>query len=199
MNLLFAETLRRLRTERGLSQKQLGEQLFVYHSTISRWENGSRLPDAAMIPRLAKCLDVDANTLFHFAEKSDEIPQIIIVDDNEVILAHGLSVLETVLPDASVTGFTSSVEAIEYAKMNCVALAMLDIELGRSSGLELCNRLVEINSCTNIVFLTAYADYSLDAWKTDASGFMLKPLTPESVKEQMKKLRYPFWTCSAYE
>ena len=199
MNLLFAETLRKLRTERGLSQKQLGEQLFVYHSTISRWENGSRLPDAAMIPRLAKCLCIDANTLFQFAAKSEEIPQIIIVDDNEVILAHGISVLETVMPDAEVTGFTSSVEVIEYAKTNCVALAMLDIELGRSSGLELCNRLVEINPCTNIVFLTAYADYSLDAWKTDASGFMLKPLTPESVKEQMKKLRYPFWTCSSYE
>ena len=60
MNMLFAENLRRLRTERGLSQKQLGEQLFVYHSTVARWESGSRLPDAAMIPRLARCLGVDA-------------------------------------------------------------------------------------------------------------------------------------------
>ena len=32
-----AETLRKLRTERGLTQKQLGNQLFVYHSTIARW------------------------------------------------------------------------------------------------------------------------------------------------------------------
>ena len=194
MNLLFAETLRKLRTERGLSQKQLGKQLFVYHSTVARWENGSRLPDAAMIPRLAKCLDVDANTLFHLAANSDEIPNIIIVDDNEVILAHGLSVLGEVIPDAAITGFTGSVEVIEYAKMNRVSLAVLDIELGTASGLELCHRLLEINPCTNIVFLTAYADYSLDAWKTEASGFMLKPMTPESVKEQMKKLRYPFWT-----
>lgn len=44
----------------------------------------------------------------------------------------------------------------------------------------------------NIVFLTAYPDYAVDAWKTEASGFMLKPLTPESVKEQLNKLRYPF-------
>jgi DNA-binding LytR/AlgR family response regulator len=85
-------------------------------------------------------------------------------------------------------------EVIEYAKMNRVSLAVLDIELGTASGLELCHRLLEINPCTNIVFLTAYADYSLDAWKTEACGFMLKPMTPESVKEQMKKLRYPFWT-----
>jgi transcriptional regulator with XRE-family HTH domain len=189
---LFAETLRKLRTERGLSQKQLGKQLFVYHSTVARWENGSRLPDAAMIPRLAKCLDVDVNTLFHLAANSDEIPNIIIADDNEVILAHGLSVLGEVIPDAAITGFTGSVEVIEYAKMNRVSLAVLDIELGTASGLELCHRLLEINPCTNIVFLTAYADYSLDAWKTEASGFMLKPMTPESVKEQLKKLRIPF-------
>ena len=61
MNFLFAETLKKLREERGLSQKQLGQQMFVNHSTIARWENASRLPDAAMILRLAKCLGVDAN------------------------------------------------------------------------------------------------------------------------------------------
>ena len=83
-------------------------------------------------------------------------------------------------------------EAIEYAKKNRVALAILDIELGTSSGLDLCKTLLEINSRTNIVFLTAYANYSLDAWKTEASGFMLKPLTAENMREQLKKLRYPF-------
>ena len=192
MNILFAETLRKLRTERGLSQKQLGEQLFVYHSTVARWESGSRLPDAAMIPRLARCLGVDANTLFCLAAESDETPNVIMVDDNEVILSHGLTVLGEVMPSAAITGFIRSVEAIEYAKMNRVALAVLDIELGTASGLDLCRRLLEINSCTNVVFLTAYADYSLDAWNTEASGFMLKPLTPAGVREQLKKLRYPF-------
>ena len=70
-------------------------------------------------------------------------------------------------------------------------LALLDIEIGNSSGLDLCRKLHEINPTTNVVFLTAYANYSLDAWKTAASGFLLKPLTPEGVKEQLEKLRYP--------
>ena len=84
------------------------------------------------------------------------------------------------------------VEAIEYTKVNHVALAVLDIELGTGSGLELCRRLLEINPCTNVVFLTAYADYSLDAWETEASGFMLKPLTPEGVKAQLKSCAIRF-------
>ena len=199
MNTLFAETLRKLRTERGLTQKQLGDQLFVYNSTIARWESGTRLPDSMMIPRLANCLGVDANTLFRLAAHSDEIPNVIMVDDNEVILSHGLTVLGKVIPNAAITGFTKPVEAIEYTRVNRVALAVLDIELGTGSGLELCRRLLEINPCTNVVFLTAYADYSLDAWETEASGFMLKPLTPEGVKAQLKKLRYPFWMGGADE
>ncbi len=199
MNTLFAETLRKLRRERGLTQKQLGDQLFVYNSTIARWESGTRLPDSVMIPRLAKCLGVDANTLFRLAADSDEIPNVIMVDDNEIILSHGLTVLGKVIPNAAITGFTMPVEAIEYTRVNRVALAVLDIELGTGSGLELCRRLLEINPCTNVVFLTAYADYSLDAWETEASGFMLKPLTPEGVKAQLKKLRYPFWTGGADE
>ena len=43
-----------------------------------------------------------------------------------------------------------------------------------------------------VVFLTAYADYALDAWKTEASGFILKPLTVEGIKEQLKRLHYLF-------
>ena len=192
MNAAFAETLRKLRAEKGLSQKDLGQLLFVSHSTISHWENGSRLPDTTMIPRLAKCFGVDANTLFQLTAQSEDSPNVIMVDDSKVILSDGLAVLEQVMPNATITGFIWPLEAIEYAKMNRVALAILDIELGTSSGLELCRTLLEINSRTNIVFLTAYADYSLDAWETEASGFLLKPLTPEGVRQQLKKLRYPF-------
>ena len=191
MSAKFSETLRKLREERGLSQKQLGKQMFVNHSTIARWENGTRLPDAAMISRLAKCLGVDTNTLFLLAAESEDSPNVIMVEDSRVILTEGLTVLGDVMPNATITGFIWPLEAIEYAKANRIALAVLDIELGTASGLDLCRTLLEINPRTNVVFLTAYPDYSLDAWNTDACGFMVKPLTPEGVKEQLKKLRYP--------
>ena len=45
--------------------------------------------------------------------------------------------------------------------------------------------------------MTAYPDYALDAWKTEAVGFMVKPMTPEGVREQLKKLRNPFLTGGA--
>ena len=103
MNAKFSETLRKLREEKGLSQKQLGKQMFVNHSTIARWENGTRLPDAAMISRLAKCLGVDTNTLFRLAAESEESPNVIMVEDSKVILTEGLTVLGDVMPNATIT------------------------------------------------------------------------------------------------
>ena len=194
MNMLFADTLKKLRTEKGLSQRELAEKMYVTRTAITKWENGNRLPDAAMIKRLSEVLGVDVNTLLSAVAESDEYPNIILLDDNAVILNGGLSIIEEVIPNASVTGFTKPSEAIDFAKANRVALAFLDIEMGAVSGLDVCRDLLEINPHTNVVYLTAYGNYSLDAWSTGACGFVLKPITPEGVKEQLKKLRYPFFT-----
>ena len=192
MNILFSESLRKLRIDRGLSQQQLAQRMYVTRSTVARWETGSRLPDAAMISRLARCLDVDVNTLMSIAANDGEPPHVIMVDDRSIILNGGLPILRKTLPDAVVRGFTRPSEALEYARANRVALAFLDIEMGKTSGLDLCRALLEIYPRTNVVFLTAYSEYSLDAWSTGASGFLLKPITEEAVQAQLKMLRYPF-------
>ena len=191
MNPTFANVLRKIRTEKGFSQQTLADKMFVTQSTVARWENGSRLPDAMMTNRLATILGVDINTLFTAAE-SDESPNVILVDDMKLILVDGLPVLEEVIPNANVIGFTNAEETLEYAKNNRVSLAFLDIELRNTNGLDLCRDLLAINPRTNVVYLTAYSDYALNAWSTGASGFMLKPLTPDGVREQLNNLRYPF-------
>jgi transcriptional regulator with XRE-family HTH domain len=192
MRVIFAETLKKLRAEKGLSQRELAERLYVTRSTVARWENGSRLPDAAMISRLSSCFNTDFSTLLSIAAESDNIPNVIMVDDGKIFLSGALPVLEEVMPNAKVTGFTRPSEAIEYAKTNRVALAFLDIEMGKNSGFDLCRTLLDLSPRTNVVYLTAYVEYSYDAWSTGASGFLLKPITPDGVRVQLKNLRYPF-------
>ena len=193
-NMLFAETLRKLRSEKEMSQRELAERMYVTRSAVVRWENGSRMPDAAMITRLSRVLGTDIGTLFSATAQNDDSPIVIMVDDNKAILSDSLPVLEEVMPSAVITGFIWPQEVLDYAKTNRIALAILDIELGTASGLDLSRRLLEINPLTNVVFLTAYPDYALDAWATEASGFVVKPLTPERLRDQLKKLRYPFST-----
>ena len=45
--------------------------MFVDNSTVARWENGSCLPDATMITRLAGVLDVDIGMLLSAAAASE--------------------------------------------------------------------------------------------------------------------------------
>ena len=194
MDQKFSDALKKLRKDKGLSQQELADSLYVTRATVSRWESGIRLPDVVMISRIARILDVDVNMLLAAAERSDDSPNVILVDDRKLILKSGLPVLEEVLPSAKLAGFTDADEAVKFAKANRVALAFLDIELRDTSGIELCRKLLDVNPHTNVVFLTAYSEYSLDAWNTGAIGFMLKPITTEGVREQLKKLRFPFWT-----
>lgn len=190
MNQSFAETIRQLRNKRGLSQIQLAEQMYVTRSTVARWESGSRMPDAVMISRLAKCLGTSTETLFSLVSEEEESPNIIMVDDEGIILSGGLPVLEEVFPNANISGFTRPSEALSYAQHNPVALAFLDIEMGKLNGLEVCKELQRINPQTGVIFLTAYMDYSLDAWKTGASGFVVKPITAAEVRRQLSRLRF---------
>lgn len=192
MGMLFAENLKELRTKANLSQRELAERMFITRSTVAHWESGRRLPDASMIFRLAECLDVNVSDLLSAAAESDDCPNVIMVDDSKIVLTGGLPILGTALPNAAVIGFTRPLQAIEYAKSNRVALAFLDIELGAVSGLDLCRTLLDINPHTNVVFLTAYREYSIDAWSTGASGFMIKPITVEGVQAQLQNLRHPF-------
>ena len=188
----FGEALLIARKQKGLSQQQLADSLPVARSSVANWEADRRLPNAMIIAKIAEILEIDVLELLDAANEEDNHPNVIIVDDNKIILTGGAPVIEKALPNATVVGFTKPSEAIKYVKENRVALAFLDIELGLTNGIDLCNSLLEINPRLNVIFLTAYPEYSVEAWNTKASGFMVKPITLEGVKAQLKKLRYPF-------
>ena len=194
MKRTFGEALLAARNQKGLSQQELADRLPVARSSVANWEADRRLPNATIIAKIAEIFDVEVAEFLDAANEIDNHPNVIIVDDNKIILTGGTPIIEQALPNANVIGFTKPSEAMEYAKDNRVALAFLDIELGITNGLDICNSLLEINPRTNVIFLTAYPEYSIKAWNTEASGFMVKPITLEGVKEQLKKLRHPFPT-----
>ncbi len=191
METTFAETLRSLRLEKKLSQQQLANKLFVDRSTIAHWERGSRMPDPVVMSRLANALGVDITSLLDMDAIETAAPNVIIVDDEEIMLLGAIPVLCQAMPKACIMGFTKASEAIRYVKENPVSIAFLDIEIGRTSGLDLCNKLTEIQPLINVIFLTSYPDYAIRAWETAASGFLVKPLHKKDILKQLKKLRNP--------
>ena len=57
------QTIQMLREKRGITQKQLAEQLFISDKTVSKWETGKGLPDITLLEPLAKALHVSVPEL----------------------------------------------------------------------------------------------------------------------------------------
>ena len=61
---MFNKNLRRIRLQKGLSQKQLADYLCISPQSVSKWEKGEALPSIEYLPILAECLGCDINAFF---------------------------------------------------------------------------------------------------------------------------------------
>ena len=57
------EILLELRTNHGLSQEQLAQQVHVTRQAVSRWETGETVPNTETLKLLSRLFDVSINTL----------------------------------------------------------------------------------------------------------------------------------------
>lgn len=63
------EIIRERRRALGITQEKAAERLGVTASAFNKWERGASLPDIVLLPRLARLLGVDLNTLLDFSEE----------------------------------------------------------------------------------------------------------------------------------
>ncbi|WP_458862741.1 response regulator [Acidaminobacterium chupaoyuni] len=118
---------------------------------------------------------------------------ILAVDDESAALSIlDRAILET-LPDAKLQSFSLASEALCEVEVHGARpdVAFLDIKMPGVGGLEMAKRIKEASPRTNIVFVTAYTDYALDALALHPSGYLMKPATAEKVKIELENLRYP--------
>lgn len=102
--------------------------------------------------------------------------RIIAVDDELLSLKRFEHIVQKESRVKLIETFTDGMSALEYIKENTVDIAFLDIEMPEINGLELANRMLEVDPYINIIFVTAYDQYALDAFKAHAIGYLLKPL-----------------------
>jgi len=117
---------------------------------------------------------------------------IIAVDDEHYSLIALEKVLKNALPDASLSCYSNPHDAYADAINRRVDVAFLDIEMPEISGLKLAKKLKDIYRDTNIIFVTGYNQYAVDAFSLQASGYLMKPVTVDAVLKNMEWLRRPF-------
>lgn len=61
----FGDFIVTLRKEKNLTQKELGEKLYVTDKTVSKWERGLSIPNVALLVPLSEILDVSVTELLY--------------------------------------------------------------------------------------------------------------------------------------
>ena len=68
----ISDKIRTLRKSKGMSQEELAGQVNISRQAVSRWENGTALPDADNIVQLSKLFGVTTDYLLMDSYESDE-------------------------------------------------------------------------------------------------------------------------------
>ena len=117
--------------------------------------------------------------------------RILCVDDEPLALEMLTQAIEEAIPDADLRPFRKQSELLADAEENGCDIAFLDIRMRGMNGVELAKGLKQINPKMNIIFVTGYDEYTGDAMRLHASGYILKPVTKEKIEEEISDLRFP--------
>ena len=117
---------------------------------------------------------------------------IIILDNHKLIITEIRRQVLSVLPSAECVCFTKQREAIEYVKKHRVDVALLDVDMPGLNGIEVAELMCQINPRLNIIFVTGYPEYALQAFTVPVSDFIVKPVSEDALRASFQKLRFPF-------
>ena len=116
--------------------------------------------------------------------------RILCLDDEELALQMLEMCVKKARPEAEVWSFDDQDALLEDAEESGCDVAFLDIHMRGMNGVEVAKRLKDINPKMNIIFVTGFSEYKADAMDMKASGYIMKPVTVEEVKEELDDLRF---------
>ena len=103
----------------------------------------------------------------------------ILVIDDEVEILDMLNRFLSRNPNFSVQTFSNPISALSNIKSTSYDLVLLDIMMPQMNGLEVLEKLKEINSEQKVIMMTAYStlDKVLKSHKIGATNYVMKPFS----------------------
>ncbi len=106
----------------------------------------------------------------------------LIIDDELDAISVLRKSLQLFCPDfTKILEATDGAQALAHLARENVDLTFLDIKLKRENGIDLYHRIIPL--CTKIVFVTAYDEFAVKAFKTNALHYLLKPVEPAELEK----------------
>ena len=113
-----------------------------------------------------------------------------IVVDNSPELKQRLVTILSAMEDVTVCrSFDDAAAAMQYVEENPVDLVFSDVVMPEISGITLASMIYERKEHPEVILLSGIPGFSLEAWKTRAFGFIIKPYTRAQITEMLKKYR----------
>ncbi|MFV0517967.1 MAG: response regulator [Aminipila sp.] len=114
-----------------------------------------------------------------------------LVLDDEIIAAEYLAALITEIDEkAEVIIANNPIESLELAKKQQFNVCFIDIQMPGINGIEFANSLKEAYPRTNFIFVTGYSDHMGEAFRLDASDYIMKPANVNQIRHALENLRY---------
>lgn len=117
--------------------------------------------------------------------------RIIAIDDEIFALEELEEAIQKASPQAELITFREPETLLEYAGEHPCDVAFLDVEMGSMSGVEVAKKLKIRYPGINIIFVTGYSQYMATALRLHVSGYLMKPVTVDAVREELENLRNP--------
>lgn len=115
--------------------------------------------------------------------------RVILVDD-EIIALEVLSQALKTYEDIDIVGvYTSPEQAIQASEELEPDVVFLDIEMGEKNGILAAGEFKSRCKSPEIVFVTAYSDYAIEAFELNAIDYLLKPIQKNRLARTIERLR----------
>ena len=115
--------------------------------------------------------------------------RIMALDDEQFVLDNLVYLLEQFSDVEVAYVSTDSVDALAKIEEMEINALFLDINMPRINGMELAERVHQLNPNIAIVFITAYSQYALDSFRVNAVDYLLKPVTTTKLQRTIDRLR----------
>ena len=115
-----------------------------------------------------------------------EALSVLIVDDEQPARERLRRLVEELPGWAVAADCSNGTEALSLVGKLRPAIALLDIRMPGMTGIELARHLGQLERPPAIVFTTAYDEYALQAFESQAVGYLLKPVRRERLEEALK-------------
>ena len=114
----------------------------------------------------------------------------IIAEDESLLRAELVSLLRGAWPELEIAAeCEDGAAALDAIEAHAPDVAFLDIRMPGITGLEVAAAAAEASPKTQVVFVTAYNQYAIDAFDRGAVDYLLKPIAPDRLAATVSRLK----------